>query len=221
MAHLIELRQQSIQNVIVFGEMGAGKSSVIDMILGIDKARVDNRLRGEMFKSNVYPVEIDDKTYNLHDTIGLGEYTSGTVDSPKAVRNLYRLVGDLSDSGGINLLVFVIKCGTLTENIHKNYVLFHHGFCDSKIPIVIVVTGCEGVEPTMDRWWIDNEAWFTKAKMSFNGHACVCAAPLGTDTGVYHNEDLVKESVRLVKQLVVQSCASKGWKKVCHPQSQS
>jgi len=126
-------------------------------------------------------------------------------------------VNELSDSGGVNLLIFVIKCGQLSDSIHKNYTLFHHGFCDSKIPIVIVVTGCENVEPTMDRWWNDNEAWFKKAGMSFNGRACVCAfkGPI-TDTGVYRNEGLVYESVILVKQLVVQYCTSNGWKKVRH-----
>jgi hypothetical protein len=64
------------------------------------------------------------------------------------------LVTDLSNSGGVNLLVFVMKRGRLTETIYKNYDLFHHGFCNSNVPIVVVVTGCEDIEPTMDRWWL-------------------------------------------------------------------
>jgi predicted GTPase len=212
------ISQQSDPNVIVFGETGAGKSSVINMILGIDKAKVDNRLLGETFESAVYEVELDGKIYKLHDTVGLGEHSSGTVDSAKAVRNLYRLVTNLSNSGGVNLLVFVMKQGRLTETIHKNYVLFQHGFCDSKVPIVIAVTGCEDMEPTMDTWWIDNEASFSKAGMSFDGHACVCAFKgRKIHTGGYRNEDLVNESVGVVKQLIVQYCAPNGWEKVGHP----
>ena len=193
------------------------------MVLGSDKAKVGHGLLGETFKSTVYPADIDSKTYNLYDTAGLGEYSGGTVDNSKAVRNLYHLVTDLSNSGGVNLLVFVFKCGRrLTETMHKNYTLFYHGFCDSKVPIVIIVTGCENVEPAMDMWWNDNESSFTQAKMLFNGHACVCAFKgRKTSTGEYRNEGLVQESVGMVKRLIVQHCMSSGWKKVTQPQSRS
>jgi len=190
------------------------------MILGSDNAKVGNGLLGETFRSTAYPVEIRGKVYSLHDTVGLGEYSDGTVDSAKAIRNLSRLVTGLSNSGGVNLLVFVMKRGRLTETIHKNYILFHHGFCDSKVPILIVVTGCEDVEPTMDAWWTTNERWFTQAGMLFNGHACVCAFR-GTKGSGYRNDDLVKESVEAVKQLIVRNCMSSGWEKVCYPYSHS
>ena len=145
------------------------------MILGSDKAKVSDGALGQTFESAAYPVEIDGKYYCLHDTVGLGKHSGGTVDSAKAVGRLYQLLTRLSDGGGVNLLVFVIKCGRLTETINKNYKLFHHGFCDSKVPIVIVVTGCENAEPTMDAWWIDNNERFSQAGMAFEGHACVCA----------------------------------------------
>jgi hypothetical protein len=186
------------------------------MILGSDKAKVGHGALGETFRSTAFPVEIAGKIYSLHDTVGLGEYSGGTVDSAKAVRNLYRLVTDLSNSGGVNLLVFVIKCGRLTENMHKNYGLFHHVFCDSRVPIVIIITGCENVEPAMDTWWINNESSFTKAGMSFNDHACVCAFR-GTKASGYCNMYLVEESVDVVKRLIVENCMPNGWEKVCHP----
>jgi len=205
--------QQSVLNVIFFGETGAGKSSVINLILGSDKAKVADGQVVVTLESTVYPVKLDGKTYNLYDTAGLGEPSGGTVDNATAVGNLYRLVSDLSYSGGVNLLVFVVCCGRVTGAMRKSYGLFYHGFCDSKVPIVIVVTRCEYVEPTMDRWWIDNEVSFTRDGMSFNGHVCVCAWK-----GRY-NEDLVQESEGVVKQLIVQHCMPNGWKKVCHPQS--
>ena len=185
------------------------------MILGSDKATVGHGLLGETFRSTIYPVEIHGKTYNLHDTVGLGEHSGGTVDNRKAVRNLYRLLTDLSNSGGVNQLIFVMKRGRLTDSIHKNYVLFHRGFCDSNVPIVVVVTGCEGMEPT---WWADNEQSFINAGMLFNGCACVCAYKgIKTNTGGYRDEGLVKESAGVVKQLVVQHCMSSGWEKVRNP----
>ena len=212
--------QKSIPNIILFGEIGTGKSSIINVILGSDQAKVGNHLFEETFKSTVYPVKLHGKTYNLYDTIGLGEYRNGTVDYPRAVRNLYRLVTDLSDSGGVNLLLFVIRCSQrLTETMHKNYTLIHHGFCDSEVPIVIVITGCEDVE-LMDVWWIDNEASFLKAGMLFVGHACVCASKGGrTRSGGYRNEELVYESVGVLQALIVENCMSNGWKKVRNSQS--
>ena len=90
------------------------------MILGSNKAKVGNGALGETFRTTVYPVEIDGKTYILHDTVGLGEHSGGTVNSTKAAGNLYHLLTDLSNSWGVNLLVFVIKCGRLTKTIHKN-----------------------------------------------------------------------------------------------------
>ena len=193
------------------------------MLLGTDKAKVGNSLLGETFKRTVYPAKLDGKIYHLHDTVGLGEHTGGTVDNGKAVKNLYRLVTELSGSGGVNLLVFVIKCGQrLTETMHKNYTLFHVGFCESKVPIVVVVTGCENVEPPMDTWWSENAKSFTQAKMSFDGHACVCAFKgARMKNGGYRNEDLVEESVGVVKELIFQHCTSDGWKKVCRPQSRT
>jgi hypothetical protein len=188
------------------------------LILGSDEAKVGDGALGETFSSTSYTIEIDGKIYTLHDTVGLGEHSGGTVDSAKAVGNLYRLVTDLSNSGGVNLLVFVIKCGRLTDSIHKNYNLFHQSFCDSKVPILIVITGCEIVEPPMDTWWIQNERSFTKVGMSFNGHACVCAfRGTRTNNGGYRNEDLIGASAKVVKELIVHHCMSNGWKKVCHP----
>ena len=192
------------------------------MILGSDKANVGHNLVGETFRSTTYGVEINGRTYNLHDTVGLGEHSGGTVDNRNAIGNLYRLLADLSNSGGVNLLVFVMKRGRLTDSIHKNYTLFHHGFCESKVPIVVIVTGCEDVEPSKDAWWIDNGYWFTNAGITFDGHACVCAfRGRKSDTGGYPDEGLVKESMGVVKQLVFQNCMSSGWEKVRNPLTRS
>ena len=185
------------------------------MIIGSDKAAVSHGLLGETFRNTIYPVEIGGRAYNVYDTIGLGEHSGGTVDNHKAVVNLYYLLVSLFNSGGVNLLVFVMKCGRVTETIQKNYELFYKIFCDSKVQIVIVVTGCENVEVAMDTWWTDNEPSFTKAGMTFAGHACVCASKgAKIKGGGYRNEDLVDQSVKKVKELVVRHCMSNGWTQV-------
>jgi len=185
------------------------------MILGDERAKVADGDTPQTLRSAIYPVQIHGTTYNLHDTMGLKSGSDTNEDYGKALGNLYRLVIDLSDSGGVNLIVFVIKRGRFTRSLHQNYTLFHRGFCDSKVPIVMVVTGCEEMEPTMDTWWIENEPSFTLSGMSFADHACVCAfnGP-GVSSGRYYNEDRFKKSREVVSKLLVQRCMSDGWKNV-------
>lgn len=110
------------------------------------------------------------------------------------------------------MLVFVIKCGGLTEVMRKQYGCLHDSFCDSKVPIVIIVTGCENVRPTMDTWWMNNESSFKEARMSFDGHACVHAAFEGKYGGS-NNQGLESESVEVLRRLIVEHCMPNGWKK--------
>jgi hypothetical protein len=191
------------------------------MILGSDKAKVsDDALRHTFrddIRRNSYSIDIDGKIYRLHDTDGLGTRIGESVDSAKAAGSLFRLIDNLSNSGGINLLVHIVKCSnkTAAETMRKNYSLLHHGFCDSKVPVVLVVTHCDKAKPTIDTWWIKNAPLFTDAGMSFKGHAWVCAFQrTGRKGSGSRSVDGVKDSAEVVKQLIVQHCMSNGWKKV-------
>ena len=115
-------------------------------------------------------------------------------------------MGDLSNSGGINLLVYVVRNDKRRgENLLKNYSLIRRVFCDSKVPIVIIITGCENERPT---WGSENE--LSQAGMAFNGHACVCAI-----------EGRNRDYQEVVRQLVVKHCLPEGWKQVLHHRSRS
>ena len=69
----------------------------------------------------------------------------------------------LSNTEGINLLVYLVLCNKQhTNTMLKNYSLVHEIFCDSEVPIAIIITGCKIVGSTMNGWWPDNEASFKK-----------------------------------------------------------
>jgi predicted GTPase len=205
-----------MQNVIVFGETGAGKSSVINQVLRRSDAPTSNTAAGCTFENTPYEVAINNEDYILYDTAGFNEVSTGTVSSPKAIANLYNLVCSLEDSGGVNLLILVFKCGRLTETTRKNYKLFYAAFCEKKVPIVIVITACETEEP-MDKWWGMNEETFKTAGMVFNSHACVCTVRGRKINGdFYVNDDLVALSTLKVETLIRDHCCENGWKKVCH-----
>jgi len=197
--------------------MGAGKSSIINTILGSDMTSAVNRVGGKALENTV---EIKGKTYLLHDTVGLGEHSG--MNGAEIVGKIYRLLTHLSDNGGVNLLIFVVRRNTPFETMRKYYSLLHRGLCDSKVPIVIVVTGFESVRPNGDPWWTKNEGSLTEAGMSFDGHACVRTPKEGkTNTGHCHDENLVKESVGVLRELVVRCCMLTGWENVRYPYPRS
>jgi predicted GTPase len=214
---------QTIPNVIIFGEAGVGKSSLVNLILGAHKAKVNANAGGCTFESTSYSVQIEGKIYNLYDTAGLDEASGGTVDRRKAIVNLYKLVSKLAKTGGVNLLIFVVKCGRLSHSVEKNYDMFHQAICEAEVPIVIVVTNCENTvssddpDQTMDSWWDQNEERFERAGLRFKDHACVCASRgRKLKNGTYSNDEPFEDSKGKVDAVIHQCCLSNGWSKVSH-----
>ncbi len=160
-------------NVIVFGETGAGKSSVINLIAGFDIAPISNRPVGCTFQSTRYTVDIGGVLFNLHDTAGLDEAKGGTVAKHDAIVQLYTLLRRLNT--GVSLLVFCMRGPRIKESCVKNWRLFHEIICQRKVPIVLAVTGLENEENGMDYWWTQNKEYFMRYEMYPNGVACITA----------------------------------------------
>jgi hypothetical protein len=107
--------------------------------------------------------------------VGLDEGTAGTVPAAEAEDNLKSLLRELMSprSNGIGLLVYCVRSVRLSRALLRNYNLFYSAICRKKVPIVVVVTGLENQEPTMDSWWDTNGMVFNKYGMHFTDHACV------------------------------------------------
>src|SRR5215471_18818510 len=100
----------STPNVIIFGESGVGKSSIINMLGeegAADIAQVSDQAMGVTFSTKPYKRNIFEKDYQIFDTIGLNEGSHGTVKAADAIEKLWKLMIQLSD--GVNLVVFVIR----------------------------------------------------------------------------------------------------------------
>ncbi|KAG2053326.1 P-loop containing nucleoside triphosphate hydrolase protein [Suillus hirtellus] len=164
------------RNIVVFGEAGAGKSSVINAIAQKQLAKTSNDAHGCTATAQRYPVEISGQKFVLFDTAGLGEGSPGAVPDAEAKRQLKnllcRLMSSTSPSGGIDLLVYCVSSTTARNAIIRAYDMFYSKVCKKKVPIVIVITRLED-ETNMESWWDKNSGRFKS--MHFAGHACVTA----------------------------------------------
>ncbi|KAJ3494496.1 hypothetical protein NLJ89_g10795 [Agrocybe chaxingu] len=183
----------STPNIIVFGETGTGKSSLINMLAGQSIAGVSNRALGGTFSSTPHDITLNGAPYRIWDTAGLNEGDHGSVPADVALGNLRTLVGNMSD--GINLLVVLHARDALPI------------ICQGKVPIVIVITGLENESP-METWWDENHEELEKYEIKVDGHACVTATR--GKRGIFEEE--FKESQEKVQDLIIKTYSKTPWK---------
>jgi tRNA U34 5-carboxymethylaminomethyl modifying GTPase MnmE/TrmE len=200
----------STPNVVIFGEEGVGKSSVVNMIAGREVASTPGDSSDRTFDSKSFLVDLDGRPVRLWDTVGLheGGVNTGAKD---AIVNLYKLLKSLES--GINLLVYCVR-GPQPDisRTTRNYKIFNNGLCQKQVPIVLVVTGLEEEEST-DKWWAKNKESFGEpaAEMSFKSQACVTATRGKLRDGTHVFEQEYEESTSKVRKLVGDNCHHGSW----------
>ncbi|KAG6916831.1 hypothetical protein DXG01_005216 [Tephrocybe rancida] len=202
---------QPVANILVFGETGVGKSSVINMLAGppYDAAKVSGDALGYTFGNISHTITIDGTRIVAWDTAGLNEGDHGTVSPEKALDNLQSLLANLGD--GLSLLVYCVRGTRLSSVMKTNYDIFVKDICQGKVPVVLVVTGCENETP-MDSWWEANEKELISCGVNFYDHACITST-LGKKlkTGEHMFEEEYKESEMVVRQLIVKNLLASPW----------
>ncbi|KAG1902387.1 P-loop containing nucleoside triphosphate hydrolase protein [Suillus fuscotomentosus] len=161
-------------SVVICGESGSGKSSLVNLIAGAHTAVTSDGAGGCTTTTNVYDVLILNETLKvkLSDTVGLGEGPRGTVPDKDARRILKRLLRTLTEQGDIHLVMYCVQGGKEIRSLRQNYQLIRSQV-ERKVPIVLVVTCLESYQPEMEDWWRDNERTVSKLGMTFAGHACI------------------------------------------------
>ncbi|KAG1902388.1 P-loop containing nucleoside triphosphate hydrolase protein [Suillus fuscotomentosus] len=162
-------------NIVLFGQGGAGKSSLINLIAGMNVAETSSDLSRCTLKWEEYPIKFDGASYNIFDTVGLEEPQLGIPQYLDAVENAHGLIHKLEEQGGIDLLMFCMRAGRLTATLQNNYRLFNEFLCEKKVPIVIVITYLENEVGEMDDWWKRNQDTFRHQEFYVDGHACITA----------------------------------------------
>jgi len=163
-------------NIILFGETGVGKSSVINLIAGQQIANVSPDVQGCTMSSKEYYFNVAERQFRIWDTVGLEEPEMGVNGYLAAIEKALDLIQRLSQEGGVNLLLFCIRGNRVTATTQSNYRLFYEVLCGSAVPISLVITHLER-EPDMDNWWSRNSKSLEKYGIKSAGHACVTGLP--------------------------------------------
>jgi hypothetical protein len=197
-------------NIVIFGETGAGKSAVINLMAGRQVARTSPDMERCTLQWEEHTIIFDNGTrYQVFDTVGMEVPQLLSVEEYVAIiANAYSLINVLKERGGISLLLFCVRAGRFTQIIQNNYRLFFEFFCQEKVPLALVLTGLES-ERHMEDWYTNYRGTFEKYGIHSVGHACI-TAKISLDG---RHKLLYEESRRRVRSLVEAHCnaSAEGW----------
>ncbi|OAX36643.1 hypothetical protein K503DRAFT_721067 [Rhizopogon vinicolor AM-OR11-026] len=162
---------ESCGNIVLFGETGVGKSSIVNMIADAQIAQVAVRGHVSTFQYHSYVLPVHGRNFTIFDTAGIDEGDDG-VPRTEAIAGLYKLIIGLN--GGINLLMLCMRGPRIKNATHRNWKAFYEILCKKQVPAVLAVTGLENME-NMDDWWWDNRDKFEKQGIRPDATACITA----------------------------------------------
>lgn len=209
----MSLQPSSYYNILVFGERGVGKSSVINMIAGKDVASVssDANAGTSAFESSMYNEASQDMPLKFWETEGIDGGASGDLAATTAASYLYDLIQHLKD--GVSLLVFCVRGPRVTGNDARNFQIFHEKIFQKRVSIILVLTGLEA-EDEIDDWWAKNEHAFQTRGIIPDGHICVVATKgkFREASGEFLYERDYEESKTKLQKLVANTYQKTPWK---------
>ncbi|KAG1742211.1 P-loop containing nucleoside triphosphate hydrolase protein [Suillus lakei] len=196
-------------NIVIFGETGAGKSSVINLMAGQPIAHISPDSHRCTLHWTEYPITFKNGTrYQVFDTVGLEEPRLQTGEYLSAISNAHGLINTLKERGGVNLLLFCVRGGRVTATMQSNYRLFFEFLCEERVPLALVVTNLER-EARMEDWYTRNRGHLEKYNIRSAGHACITAANLLDG----RHRDKYEESRGILCSVVGAHCnaSMEGW----------
>ncbi|KAF9244991.1 P-loop containing nucleoside triphosphate hydrolase protein [Melanogaster broomeanus] len=156
--------------VVLFGEIGSGKSSVINLLVGSPVAEVTPSVDACTKLPRWYQISLGEKKFRLWDTMGFNQ--ADNVDSLSPYEQAHGLLRSLED--GVDLFLLCARKDGINASLRRIYSLVNNVFFDGRARIALVVTHFD--EGTAEGWWERNEQTiFTKFGIQTLAHACIDA----------------------------------------------
>ncbi|KAF9236683.1 P-loop containing nucleoside triphosphate hydrolase protein [Melanogaster broomeanus] len=190
-------------NVVIVGEHGIGKSSIINLIAGRNVAKASNDSGACTLEVESYTVSIDGQDFTLWDTPGLEE-GSATLVNTRFSDTMLKSLQQFDGLGGIDLLVYCMHGSRAKTALLNNYKAIR-SLVPSTTPIVAVITRLERYQGCMENWWSNNAAELSNFGMKFADHACITALPNSSTLSPAFRERLA-HSQSAVRNLIRRSC---------------
>jgi predicted GTPase len=164
------------RNVVIIGQSGVGKSSLINMLCPKANARTSNDTTGCTKIEKEYECYLgQQQSCQVHDTIGLEEGRWGFLPDKQAQKRLKTYL----KTKEVHLLVYCMPGirGSLKKSHGRNYKKFKSAVGDN-VRVVVVVTCLENFEGPLESWWSRNEKELHNLGIPKTaGHACITALP--------------------------------------------
>ncbi|KAF8549362.1 P-loop containing nucleoside triphosphate hydrolase protein, partial [Imleria badia] len=133
-------------NVVLFGTPGCGKSSIINLLADEPIAQVSMDVDPCTKRPRWYEISISERRFRLWDTMGIH------LDHGGDTENAVGLIREVSQQGGVDLLLLCRKASWSPPSELDQYRLFKEFLCEGQVPVAVVVTHLEWYDP-MEKWW--------------------------------------------------------------------
>ncbi|KAF8548046.1 hypothetical protein OG21DRAFT_1399047, partial [Imleria badia] len=155
-------------NVIICGDSGVGKSSLINLLAGEQVADVSTRATSCTLNYSSYKINTGMQQFLVWDTVSFRGRDVGI-----AIENAVRLIREVFRQGGVDLLVLCRKASWAPSSELQSYRLFEKFLYQGQVPVAVVVTHLEWYEP-MEKWWdAEGEGLVKYLGRDVIGHACI------------------------------------------------
>ncbi|KAF8547380.1 hypothetical protein OG21DRAFT_925092 [Imleria badia] len=189
-------------NVIICGDSGVGKSSLINLLAGEQVADVSTRARSCTLDYCSYKINTGMQQFLVWDTVS---FRNASVDRRRVTENAVELIREVSRQGGVDLLVLCRKASWAPSSELDQYRLFKEFLCEGRVPVAVVVTHLEWYDP-MEKWWdAEGKGLVKYLGGGVIGHACITTSFYEPDSSK-RNRKLLES--RLCVQAMLEDCIS-------------